>query len=1706
MGTLSFAPIEPEDTSTDINSNAKLKFSPIENKNLDINKLNLFQDSVFDMQEKLELDKTPYVSEEEYEKANKGVQLGTAAKYGFNSSVQGAVYHASAVPGWTDRAADYMIDFFGGDADKWTTNYLYGDELTNQAGITNNEDFINLQKKIKEKDEFKASLDNNFFKKVTFNTLASIDATEEHLKSYAQRVQPFTVDPLFQPDGIAEKVAMGFGGMPIQIAEVGALTLAAAGGIALATGTAIGGAPIAAAGIGFGTLGFLASYEEEAGAVLYNTIISAGEGMAFGGLSKLPGWKSRTVAMGGLGAASARLHGGGSEEMIAGAINLASLGFAGRGFDKLTGKNVFGTQPKEPTPKPPEYTFLKAKDVLQHDIRKLDASTKPLRDYIKEDGKGYHVEAQAIPFEISKESSISLLKESKSKKDFELKLGNVEKLELTANTRRDIESGRDTVRFKKITKETKPEELALNEKTIKKDVEIDKQFVIKDGKLIDYTYHLDAATLTIKPKGFTETFKDTGINRTQYNQKDAILDRYNNSKIINGKLKSIDANTIEISFKQLMSIYRQKGAEHKWAKPAFKEASAIKKQEETSMLNRFTKYVEEADINRSHMDRLLNITTRVDPHPGESKIPNANELLYAITEMVKDPKTGKNTFKIKKDKKTGQDKEVDLNKSEAGTGANEIKGLLERQLIPIKLTGDASKNNIKLFVSTKVKQMKGAVDAGINDILYRQRSVLDQPINKFQFIEEKKGFLQEKVFFNFTNAIGQTKTYRSKEGALTEFENLTVKEAYNIPGKMKGVNSQKKIIDAMINREIVMEKKAASAAKNKTPKEIKAEYLKKDNKDNFVYRMSYETLQKNYKLTPEETRIVRKLDEGLTNARILYNKEMQLNPAAGKLIDELPNYYPHAWIGNHRVYIKDPITNDLVGSIVGSSRADVLKQYQTFKQKNPKYDNYPYEYVPQSQSTGKGKENLYEAFYEATRIMDLKDPQLGTALKEAYRDYISRDSFSRVKKERRGVVGNIAGTREGRQGIGDFLEMYTGYISGAVRAKEAGKFQRETAALFDRTDPRADLLMRKFPQQYKISKDYIDMYFGRNDSMVAKSVDSFIKTVGTLPIFNKSPFSFRQFSSTINTVTLHKALLFGNPRYLASAILQPYQMVPQRLAWLKQEYGIKGDVSVALAEGTMLAWKPTKEFKALVTESLKPENAVLDTAFLKEFSTEVFKGKSRQNPYFKPLQDFVVNVTTGKSLAGMAERHSRLQSLGIIYKFLKTANYDKNRSQKDFFDTVMFETQNLMVEYNALNRAQLYTGKGGGSAASAFGLFKTFFHNYLGQMTQYARTWAKSEKEIQSLKKLEELTGIPLPSKKLGKLTDLQAARPALFHVTAGIMTAGLFGAIGVAQADALIMVMNKIFYDTGIKEERIPTLTETILKSNLPNAIKFGIPSDAVGVDISSTMAAPGLGPGDIFSLPALDYLFGFTSKTNPGVINSSIAIARKKQNGTYTPADLYSFLKASLPPTLMAEVERHYAGLPRYKLAEGTFFDRFIPDPSGNAKDTLTDEDSIYYKSVIGLGKDNNKKKWIVANPYKGMRGSIERDVAGFKARYFAGKSFEEALLLKTIWETTKISRRHKDKKDQLVTSIAYILANGYDEEIMPLIDVAKDMGYTYEEIMSKVFTRMEFMNNTVLSRTKGLAKQYNYEQREFILEVLENNSIDLQYMPEQLRGFGK
>jgi len=126
--------------------------------------------------------------------------------------------------------------------------------------------------------------------------------------------------------------------------------------------------------------------------------------------------------------------------------------------------------------------------------------------------------------------------------------------------------------------------------------------------------------------------------------------------------------------------------------------------------------------------------------------------------------------------------------------------------------------------------------------------------------------------------------------------------------------------------------------------------------------------------------------------------------------------------------------------------------------------------------------------------------------------------------------------------------------------------------------------------------------------------------------------------------------------------------------------------------------------------------------------------------------------------------------------------------------------------------------------------------------------------------------------------------------------------------------------------------------------------------------------------------------------------------------------------------------------------------------------------------------------------MRGSIERDLQGFQAKYAAAISFEESILLKTIWETTKMSRNQKNTIDAIVLYGAMEALNGRYDNLMIGVDMATDKGYTQEEYLTKVKNRMQYMNNTVLSRIKGLSKTYNMDQSDFIDEVLRNNNINL------------
>ena len=1664
VNTLQFAPL-PEDKETETNTlvptSPTINFAPGKVQE----KLNFFEDSIYEMQEKTGNENIPFVDPIEVENANLGFQGWNSLGYGFASSVSSAVYDASGVAGWLDRLNDNIVTLSGGDPEKVKMEYAFGDELALEQNYSNYAEYQKVLNKALERKNYRDSLDKNILKKGLVYTAAAIDSWEESWKGRAKEITPtsmFDIDPYFQPTGVREQVVAGFGSMPVAVAEYAGATAAAAGAIALATGTSVASVPaVIAAGTGFAALSFLGSYEQEPSKVLYNTVVGFGEGAAFGSLNRLPGWKSRTVALGSIGAGSAALHGGGSTEIISGAITLATLGAAGRGYELVTGKAIPGMDTKKfEGESPAHWTFFEAKDILAHDIVRLDKHSKPVREYIETEGKGYFLESEKLPFEIAKESKEALSK--KRKKDIEMELGNAERLIVNRYTEKDIASGRDTIRFDRVDKKTKLEDVADGVKPkLNKNVEIPKEHVIKDGKFLDYVFFLDTATLKFRNKSEVISEK-TREDRPAYElikefaEKQVFFDRYNGTNKINGTLKDINENTIGISFRQLQKISKLKGKQHDWARSLIKEATRVKERRDKDVNNKFRQYAEIIQKNRDGLDRILNIAARVKPNPGESKARDAEELVNAIVEVKRDNKNPKEKIiEVKKDE-TGKDVERDM----VGDGSQTLKQVIgafaEQQLVPLKLAGDATKNNIKLFYSTKLVQLENKIDAAFNDIVYKQKTQFDAENNP-KFIEEKKGFLQGGVFMRFANSMGGLKTYRSREGALTEFESiLQGKSTFDFKGQREAVASMKKIIDTMIAREIFMEKKAAEKIKSKDKKKIKAEYMKKNDIGEYVYQMSYKDAQSQYKLTDFEVNVLKKLDKGLNEARQYHNKAME--ETGGRAIEELPNYYPHAWLGNHRFYIKDPTTGELIGSIVGNTPKEVKDQLNIFRQNYPEYAKYPAEYVKKDNLAGKGRQDLQEAFFEASRLMEKKDPTLSLALKESFREYQRKQSFAKVKEERRGVLGNIAGTREGKKGLQDFYDVYKGYILGAVRTAESARYQKETALLRDGTDPRVALLHKKFPQQFEFVNKYENNYFGRNPNAFAAAQERAIRQLERAAIFAKLP-GFDTTVAGVNAFTLYTKLLVWNTRFLASQIVQPYQMAPQRLAWLQKEFNIKGDIGTALVEGSLLTFRPTKEFSQLIELAVKEK--IIDTKFLNEFGLEVTKGGRIKGPFAKSMESIAVRGLAGKGISGMMERHSRLNALAIMYSFLKSAKYDKENGKDALFRDAMWNTQQLMVEYNAPNRAFMYTDQGLGPMGRTFGLFKTFLHNYMGQTAQYARTIARDPKNFKSYK-------------------------PGLFHLTSSILTAGMFGALGVAQVDGLITFINATLKAGGVTDEKIPTLTQLMLTSDAPVAAKFGLPSALVGVDISSTVAAPGFGYRDIFSLPALDYLFGLTTRSNSGLIGESTNMIMKQAQGTYSDADMYTFLKATVPPIVMAEADRRYAGVPYKDL---------IVRPGEKVK--LTNENSIYFESVLTRDLDGKPKtKYVVKNPYKGMRGSIERDLQGFRAKYSAALSFEESILLKTIWETTKMSRNQKSTIDAIVLFGAMESLNGRYDNLMIAVDMAKDKGYTQEEYLTKVKNRMSYMNNTVLSRIKGLSKTYNMDQADFIDEVLRNNNINLKF----------
>lgn len=404
----------------------------------------------------------------------------------------------------------------------------------------------------------------------------------------------------------------------------------------------------------------------------------------------------------------------------------------------------------------------------------------------------------------------------------------------------------------------------------------------------------------------------------------------------------------------------------------------------------------------------------------------------------------------------------------------------------------------------------------------------------------------------------------------------------------------------------------------------------------------------------------------------------------------------------------------------------------------------------------------------------------------------------------------------------------------------------------------------------------------------------------------------------VNQLTLIAKLFMWNGRFMAAQGIQPFQVIPAKLVNLSSQ-GFRGSVLKSIAQANKSFLFPD----AGAAESIRfaIQNGTVAPKFVKELQDVLVTNKASW------MTGDVPGLLTGQRLAGRIEEYSRMMANLQFYHFLKNSNVPHRTA----VESAAYLTDKYMVEYSTVARPMIYGSKGLGTLGKPVGLFKTFQHNYLAQMVEHVQLAKKG---------------------KPGGLATFVGSQ---------VLAAGLMGVIGRETADNMLQAMGQ------------PTLSEMILRSGAPDWITWGVPSASVDVDLTTTLAAPGLGMGDFFSLPGYEYV----GKSVYEAINWGV----KKAKGTQTPMDSMKFWNQVSPSSMKGLIEKHYT------------------------------------------------REGLTPHPTKHGYGTFRRDTRAWGARFFAGRTLEESRALKAVWQTTRAEERDRQSLDQLVDLSAWAMGNNED-----------------------------------------------------------------------------
>ena len=848
----------------------------------------------------------------------------------------------------------------------------------------------------------------------------------------------------------------------------------------------------------------------------------------------------------------------------------------------------------------------------------------------------------------------------------------------------------------------------------------------------------------------------------------------------------------------------------------------------------------------------------------------------------------------------------------------------------------------------------------------------------------------------------------------------------------------------------------------------------------FKYQVTNKELTSKYKLDAEQIKIYRNLEGLFERVVDRHNKSAIENKGDGyTIIEKIPNYFPRIfegdfaaflmkWNSKRKVYqpVEAPGANNKFSieerakKLAEEWDAPIFKANDKFNNKQKLSSEYVVKVVKRDRSQ-LGSEELtsFDRLFTKYNLDSESFIQYQAAVDKMRKSV----GFKRFSLQRKGVDGYLGSESNARAALGtkflgskigdrnvdlkriaDFTKAATDYTKGGITSamridftKKFGDIWNKPISISNAKGGLSKTTLRKdYPVAAKFAEELRGNAFGelRPAPLVEK-----LSQLGSDYIGNAG---LTRILGGANQVTLNAKLLFGNMRFLLSQVFQPYHMIFPKLVNLQYSGFDKGKVAMAQIKSFRDLFFPNKEMKSVIEYMYR--EGVVDQKFLNEASANI-KGllPKEKLPFKDPLGrqvfDFskLLRILTLQDFAGKAEQVSRLNASLMFYNFFRSAGKDKQISM----EMAAYNANKYMVEYNYLEQPGIYGNRGLGPLGKPFGLFKTFQHNYLAQLAEYSTQAAQGK-----------------------------GSAGLLAFMTQMVFAAGVFGVIGYESAERVLRILSPTMQKfTG---KPLPSLTETILTSTLPNTFKYGVPSSTLNVDLTATLAAPGVNVGDLISAPALDYLGlnplnGFASGKGRGIIPTGFnalvtAIAsdspvEKKENNV-------KFLLATAPTSMQGFIEQYYEGLPL------EYWKYWSPGKE--------------FKEVHNTSKYTN----LQGDPFKRGRGTVVRGYDEWFARTFSSVSLAEKEALKLVYVTTRLKKNLRDDISGYLTAGAkHLMTDGY----VPLYIQKKltDYGLTYNQIFERLTNRADLMNTTILDR---LLKKTNAMQNNRRIGALRDMAI--------------